>query len=110
MIFWFLCAAYESIKKWFSARDRKSTLTNVNKYFDEIVKIIWYEVGEAEDAIGLFTRLNIGKIPLTNAELVKAMFLSKDTDEDVDKENKKRYLFSGITWRRNSTTILCGTS
>ena len=48
--FWFLCAAYESIKKWFSARDRKSTLTNVNKYFDEIVKIIWYEVGESEDA------------------------------------------------------------
>lgn len=43
-------------------------MTNVNKYFDEIVKIIWYEVGEAEDAIGLFTRLNIGKIPLTNAE------------------------------------------
>ena len=87
--FWFLCAAYESIKKWFSARDRKSTLTNVNKYFDEIVKIIWYEVGEAEDAIGLFTRLNIGKIPLTNAELVKAMFLSKDTDEDVDKEKQE---------------------
>lgn len=87
--FWFLCAVYESIKKWFSARDRKSTLTNVNKYFDEIVKIIWYEVGEAEDAIGLFTRLNIGKIPLTNAELVKAMFLSKDTDEDVDKEKQE---------------------
>jgi len=64
--FWFLCAAYESIKKWFSEskRDKKSTLTNVNKYFDEIVKIIWYEVGASEDAISLFTRLNIGKIPL----------------------------------------------
>lgn len=30
--FWFLCAAYESIQKWFSERDRKSTLTNVNKF------------------------------------------------------------------------------
>lgn len=87
--FWFLCAAYESIKKWFAARDRKSTLTNVNKYFDEIVKIIWYEVGETEDAIGLFTRLNIGKIPLTNAELVKAMFLSKGADKNVDKEKQE---------------------
>mgnify|MGYP004701123991 FL=1 len=87
--FWFLCNAYESIKKWFAERDRKSTLTNVNKYFDEIVKIIWYEVDESEDAIGLFTRLNIGKIPLTNAELVKAMFLSKDTDENVDKEKQE---------------------
>lgn len=87
--FWFLCSAYESIKKWFAGKDRKSTLTNVNKYFDEIVKIIWYEVGESEDAIGLFTRLNIGKIPLTNAELVKAMFLSKDTEEDVDREKQE---------------------
>lgn len=87
--FWFFCTAYESIRKWFSKKDRKSTLTNVNKYFDEIVKIIWYEVGESEDAIGLFTRLNIGKIPLTNAELVKAMFLSKDTDENIDKEKQE---------------------
>lgn len=87
--FWFLCAAYESIRNWFGERDRKSTLTNVNKYLDEIVKIIWYEVGESEDAIGLFTRLNIGKIPLTNAELVKAMFLSKDTDEDMDEKKQK---------------------
>lgn len=87
--FWFLCSAYGNIKKWFSEKDRKSTLTNVNKYFDEIVKIIWYEVGESEDAIGLFTRLNIGKIPLTNAELIKAMFLSKDAEEDVDKEKQE---------------------
>lgn len=87
--FWFLCAAYESIKQWFSEMDRKSTLTNINKYFDEIVRIIWYEVSESEDAIGLFTRLNIGKIPLTNAELVKAMFLSKDSDENVDKEKQE---------------------
>lgn len=87
--FWFICNAYESIKNWFEARDRKSTLTNINKYFDEIVKIIWYEVGEAEDAISLFTRLNIGKIPLTSAELVKAMFLSKDACGCIDKEKQE---------------------
>ena len=87
--FWFLCVSYESIKNWFSKRDKKSTLTNVNKYFDENIKIIWYEVDELEDAIGLFTRLNIGKIPLTNAELVKAMFLSKDTNEKVDREKQE---------------------
>lgn len=87
--FWFLCAAYESIKKWFLARDKKSALTNVNMYFDKIVKIIWYEVDESEDAIGLFTRLNIGKIPLTNAELVKAMFLSKAAGENGSKEKQE---------------------
>ena len=87
--FWFIASAYESIRNWFEKRDRKSTLTNVNKYFDEIVKVIWYEVGENEDAISLFTRLNIGKIPLTSAELVKAMFLSKGLGTDMDKEKQE---------------------
>lgn len=94
--FWFFCSAYESIKAWFSKKDkdRKSTLTNMNKYFDEIVKIIWYEVEESEDAIGLFTRLNIGKIPLTNAELVKAMFLSKGrTDTNMEQKKQEEISF-----------------
>lgn len=39
------------------------------------VKIIWYEIGQSENATAVFTRLNIGKIPLVNAELVKALFL-----------------------------------
>ena len=78
--FWFICNAYETISEWFAAKEKKSTLTNINKYFDEKVKVIWYEVDESQDAIALFTRLNIGKIPLTSAELVKAMFLCRGRD------------------------------
>jgi hypothetical protein len=87
--YWFMCDAYETIEKWFGNKDKKSTLTNINKYFDENVKIIWYEVDESEDAIALFTRLNIGKIPLTSAELVKAMFLSRDNNSDIDRERQE---------------------
>lgn len=87
--FWFMCDAYETIEDWFSKKDKKSALTNINKYFDENVKIIWYEVDESEDAIALFTRLNIGKIPLTSAELVKAMFLSRDNNSDMDREKQE---------------------
>ena len=87
--FWFICNAYETIEKWFAEKDKKSTLTNINKYFDENVKVIWYEVSENEDAIGLFARLNIGKIPLTSAELVKAMFLSRDNNEQMDREKQE---------------------
>jgi len=87
--FWFICDAYEHIEKWFASKDKKSTLTNINKFFDENVKIIWYEVGEDEDAIALFARLNIGKIPLTSAELVKAMFLSRDNGDAMDKEKQE---------------------
>ncbi|MDE5699038.1 MAG: DUF262 domain-containing protein, partial [Lachnospiraceae bacterium] len=87
--FWFICNAYETILEWFESKEKKSTLTNLNKYFDENVKIIWYEVGESEDAIALFARLNIGKIPLTSAELVKAMFLSRDNNFDMDREKQE---------------------
>ena len=87
--FWFICNAYETIEKWFADKDKKSTLTNINKFFDENVKIIWYEVDKNEDAIALFARLNIGKIPLTSAELVKAMFLSRDNNESMDKEKQE---------------------
>lgn len=43
------------------------------------VRLIWYEIGNEETASAedIFTRLNIGKIPLTNAELIKAMFLKE---------------------------------
>ena len=87
--FWHICSAYQSIKEWFDKKDKKSTITNINKYFDEIVKVIWYEVSESEDAINLFTRLNIGKIPLTSAELVKAMFLSRSKETNLGKKKQE---------------------
>lgn len=87
--YWFMSTAYESIKNWFEKSDKKSTITNINKYFDENTKIIWYEVGQSEDGNALFTRLNIGKIPLTSAELVKAMFLSRDTEENIDRRKQE---------------------
>lgn len=40
-------------------------------------EFIWYELTEAQEPIEVFTRLNIGKISLTNAELVKALLLNK---------------------------------
>lgn len=83
--FWFICTAYDTIQNWFDKNGSKSTLININKFFNENVKIIWYEVDEHEDAIALFTRLNIGKIPLTSAELVKAMFLSRDNNTNMDR-------------------------
>ena len=86
--FWFIANAYETIKKWFE-EDMQIRVLHVFEYFKEDVKIIWYEVGEKEDAISLFTRLNIGKIPLTSAELVKAMFLSSDGKSKMDREKQE---------------------
>lgn len=69
---------------------RKSmALFEMMNYLINKVKVIWYEVGDDEDPIALFTRLNIGRIQLTNAELVKALLL-KNYNDDVDKEKIER--------------------
>ena len=86
--FWFIANAYETIRNWFE-EDLQIRVMHVFEYFKEDVKIIWYEVGENEDAISLFTRLNIGKIPLTSAELVKAMFLSSRNKGKADREKQE---------------------
>lgn len=86
--FWHIINAYETIKKWFE-EDLQIRVTHIFEYLKEDVKVIWYEVDATQDAIALFTRLNIGKIPLTSAELVKAMFLSQDNNVEVTRERQE---------------------
>lgn len=75
--FCFIADAYENIKAWFASNGELSvTMPKMKTLFADNVKIIWYEVDATEDASAMFTRLNIGKIPLTSAELVKAEFLN----------------------------------
>jgi len=81
--------AFQYINTWFEDKatgDKGLKAINLYKYFGEKVKFIWYEVNTSEDSTDLFTRLNIGKIPLTNAELVKALFLSKDNNSISDEK------------------------
>lgn len=87
--FFFIGKAYQVIQGWFENRNKQLAMINVAKYMSEKVRIIWYEVGEDADSIALFTRLNIGKIPLTSAELVKAMFLSKDNNPDMTRQRQE---------------------
>ena len=71
----FIKKSYGIIKTWFNG-DMTKMMSFANKLL-KYVTIIWYEVDEDEDSVSIFTRLNIGKINLTNAELVKALFLSR---------------------------------
>ena len=70
----FIKNSYRLISGWF--KGEKSKMLNFSGKLQK-VKVIWYEVDSDEDSIKIFTRLNIGKINLTNAELVKALFLSR---------------------------------
>ena len=88
--FFHIAQAYHTIDEWFRKQpDDVVAADDMYGYLVKHVKIIWYEVGEDEDAIGLFTRLNIGKIPLTSAELVKAMFLSRDNSKTMTREKQE---------------------
>lgn len=71
----FIKKAYGWVKAWF--KGEKSKMMNFANKLQKYVTIIWYEVDDDEDSVNIFTRLNIGKISLTNAELVKALFLSR---------------------------------
>lgn len=67
--FFHVFGAYKAIAEYKPDSDIKATLLNK-------VEFIWYEAVE-ENPIKVFTRLNIGKIALTNAELIKALLLNR---------------------------------
>lgn len=85
--YWYMATAYETIDDWFSDGHQES-LPLFSNYFKENVSVIWYEVDDNIDSIPLFTRLNIGKIPLTSSELVKAMFLSNSLNKEMTEERQ----------------------
>jgi hypothetical protein len=71
--------AFRCIKEWFDDHGarRQHVANKFYGYLYDRVKVIWYEAGHDVDSTTLFTRLNVGRIPLTNAELVKALLLAR---------------------------------
>ena len=77
--------AWECIRAWFNSLNEGERQFRANKLYDalfENVSVIWYEAPAQMDSATLFTRLNVGRIPLTDAELVKALLLSQISDKD----------------------------
>lgn len=88
--FFHIYNAYSTIVEWFESKPDKSlSAMDFYQYFGKNVNVIWYEIDDNESPVDLFTRLNIGKIPLTNAELVKALFLSRDTNSLSEEQQLK---------------------
>lgn len=81
--YFYMYQAYKTIDKWFKDKISKNQTTKrkileifTNSENEKHIEFIWYEVEKDEDEVKIFTRLNSGKIPLTNAELIKALFLN----------------------------------
>ena len=81
----------KTVSDWLSNIDKDKDEDKKSKFKDVLlnnVRFIWYESVD-EDPIKVFTRLNIGKISLTNAELIKALFLNRSNFGEKDAEHLK---------------------
>lgn len=101
--FYHISQAYSYVKEWFEQKKEEG----FNYIKDDFrltllrdTKIIWYQVNDGTDPRDIFTRINMGKIPLTNAELTKALFLrSNNFGQDEDKIRLEQLKIAG-EWDR----------
>lgn len=121
--FFFITEARKSIKYWFDnslyikdpqkakEKIRNTVIYSLDDHEPEgVVQVIWYEIednpngNDESDAIDTFIRINLGKIPLTNSELIKALFLQERKfykDDEVQNEIAKLKQFQIATaWDR----------
>jgi len=122
---YFISEAYLTIENWFEnqsnpqkAKEKlRNTLidTREDKGEDGIVQVIWYEIASNpeghQNAIETFIRINLGKIPLTSSELIKALFLQEREfykGESKEKENeiaKLKQLQIATEWDRIESAL-----
>lgn len=99
--FQFMYQAQASMKDWFDGKRIPSLVANnIFSTLLERTQIIWYELGpEQGGEQEAFIRINSGKIPLTNAELIKALFLKQAQGEENDQRRfEQRQLELATEW------------
>lgn len=110
-----LSEAQRTINLWLSELQanqqiRKGKLLDLlldpNEY---LAHFIWYNVSEEVKlnnsvAIDIFDRLNVGKIGLTNAELIKALFMIS-LEDDSQKKKYRRQIQIGEEWDNIERTL-----
>lgn len=84
--YYFISSAYKTICDWFKNKGEQFDVNTFESKFNFSTKVIWYETPAKDDSIDIFTRINSGKIPLTNAELIKALFLNSSNFAKADSE------------------------
>lgn len=105
--FHFMSEAYRCIDRWFTKKEEED-ITYADEFAVKLLKnvqVIWYNVKLAStsapeqdsEKINIFNRLNIGKIPLDDAELVRALLISR-VDEQTEHEKLMRQAELSNEW------------
>lgn len=81
--FYHIFMAFLTVRAWFEGKsiDKKT----FSEKLMEDTQFIWYNETNADNAKTVFRNLNSGKVPLTNAELIKALFVNslKDANKEI---------------------------
>lgn len=84
----YMFEAYQAIQTWFAKKegglqlDLLRCLTGSDASTPN-VRVIWYELDKDQDPVQAFVRLNVGRIPMTSAELIRAQLLRTDRALDL---------------------------
>lgn len=77
--------AKQTIKDNFEGKKNKSKKEIILNVINENrIKFLWYEIGEEDNENEIFSRINDGKILLSNAENSKALLLKLESDKKSD--------------------------
>jgi hypothetical protein len=96
--------AFTAVQAWFKGQEKPNLAAmRLSQALSESVFVIWYEAPQEPefDSRALFTRLNVGRIPLTDAELVKASLLSRierEHETAAQWDSIERDLWSPEVW------------
>jgi len=98
--YWHLYRAHRRIAAWIrshgDAYAQENVVSTLHGYLYKSVRVIWYEAPANTDTTDLFTRLNVGRIPLTDAELVKATLLSQVRSHSTNRAHEVAAQWGGI--------------
>lgn len=112
---YFICEAYKKINQWFDEKEKQKVRYKKNfaNVLIDNVKVIWYEVDLKgsnkdkieRDKIDIFNRLNIGKIPLDDAELIRALFIQHITTSGSEREKAIEQSIFSNSWNEIETFL-----
>jgi hypothetical protein len=92
--------AHATIANWFvnkmGVHYQQFLIDEMFRFLSTSVRVIWYQAPADTPSIPLFTRLNQGRIPLTDAELIKAVLLTHISHTNEGRETEVAAQWDGI--------------
>ncbi len=105
--YYYMANAWNAMQDWFKDQGdiqqigRAGIILDILQKMIKDTQIIWYQINDTTvNPVDIFTKLNMGKIPLTNAELIKALFLNPEKRKEPTRDTQKRQLEISSEWDR----------